>query len=526
MRVADSAGRTGNPCALLLVVIGGVLLSLFYFTGLFGSDDLAYINGASGFGHAPYYALLGAARYTMSVPLRVMLELSGNEPQRAVFGFVLVFISLALIVYFLVRKIFGERDALVSSALIVVNPVLFFFAGAVLPDNMLSILFVAAVLLFAHWYGCVRADPDKGGWSLFFAASFAALCYVTKEAALAFFLPIAIYAFGVIFRMPRPAAVRHLAWGLAGTAGVLLGDLLLSYLLFGDPLIRFTVAENMNVVEEAAKFMSYQGTRPVERFNYAYGQFKALWPAIPIYVAAVLLLIWRHRSFKRFVCSADGVICLSGLWVVVFLTFGSISLREYVGIPIQVRYYAPAAALFCIAMARVASPWLASSTGWRIVGVAFLVLLSIQQVVFPAERAGDIYRAREFRAFQAAVSNAQDQFPGVPVYVDDYFAFRALGYGPRPGVLPAKGNLRAGNKAIVIYNPSEASKHMDRWPLRCASEDGMGVGDITSFVGARMARTRLDSIEAELGFFDWSLMEAKSRVMVLMVEPNGNCRPD
>ncbi|MGS1076558.1 ArnT family glycosyltransferase [Pseudoxanthomonas beigongshangi] len=526
MRAADSTGQTDNFYALLLVVIGGALISLFYFTGLFGSDDLAYINGAAGFGQAPYYALLGAARYTISVPLRVMLELSGNEPQRAAFGFVVVFIALALAVYFLAGKIYDKRVALLSSVLVVVNPVLFFFAGAVLPDNMLSILFVAAVLLFACWYQCVRSNPSSGGWSLFLASTFAALCYVTKEAALAFFLPVAVYALWTIRKLPLPLAARHLGWGLGGTVCVLLGDLLLSYGIFGDPLIRFTVAKNMNVVEEAAKFMSYQGSTPVERFHYAYGQFKALWPAVPIYLASILFLVWQHRSVSRFVCSVDGIVSLSAVWVMLFLTFGTISLHEYVGIPIQVRYYAPAAVLFCVVLARAVSPWLASTTIWRAAAMVLLTALMIYQVTFPAERAGDIYRAREFRAFQAAVSNAQERFPGVPVYAGDYFSFRALGYGPHHGVSPVKGNLHGGSEAIIIYNPAEAAKHADAWPLRCLSTADAGVTDITSEVAPRMARTRMDGVEAELGFFDWSMTETKPRVLVIMVERDGRCRSD
>ncbi|WP_203323182.1 glycosyltransferase family 39 protein [Pseudoxanthomonas beigongshangi] len=526
MRTAGKIGQTDNFYALLLVIIGGALISLYYFTGLFGSDDLAYINGAAGFAQAPYYALLGAARYTISVPLRVMLELSGNEPQKAVFGFVFVFVVLALVVYFLAARVYNKREALLSSILVVANPVLFFFAGAVLPDNMLSIMFVVAVLLFAYWYKCMRLGVSSGGWSLFLASSFAALCYVTKEAALAFFLPVAAYALWTIRGMPLQAAFRHLGWGIGGVACVLLGDLLLSYGVFGDPLIRFTVAKNMNVVQEAAKFMSYQGTMPIERLNYAYGQFRALWPVAPIYFASILLLIWRHRSISRFICSVDGIVSLSALWVLLFLTFGSISLREYVGIPIQIRYYAPAAVLFCIVLARAVSPWLGSSGILRSMAMAALVGLVAQQIVFPAERAGDIYRAREFRAFQAAVSNARERFPGVPVYVDDYFSFRALGYGPQHGVSPAKGNLRQGSRAIIVYNPSEALKHTNSWPLRCASVEGAGVRDITSEVGPRMARTRMDGVEAELGFFDWSMTETKPRVFVLMLEPDGTCQSD
>lgn len=403
MRTVESTGQAGNFYALLTVLIGAALISLFYFTGLFGSDDLAYINGAASFGQAPYYALLGAARYTVSMPLRAMLELSGNEPQQAVFGFIVVFIALVLVVYFLVGRIYDKREALLSSMLVAANPVLFFFAGAVLPDNILSILFVAAILLFAYWYKSIRTDPAFGRWSLFFASSLAALCYVTKEAALAFFLPVAVYALWTIRKLPLSLAAKQLGWGLGGTASVLLGDLLLSYGLFGDPLIRFTVTKNMHVVEEAAKFMSYQGATPVERFNYAYGQFKALWPAVPFYVASIVVVAWRHRSIPRFVCSVDGIVSLSAVWVLLFLTFGTISLREYVGIPIQVRYYAPAAVLLCIAMMRAISPWLASHRIWRAAVMVLLMVLITYQVVFPVERAGDIYRAREFRAFQAAV---------------------------------------------------------------------------------------------------------------------------
>src|SRR5690606_19796865 len=121
----------------LMLILGG-LIAAYYFTGLYGSDDLSYVSGAYGLaGGTPSYAILGGARYTITVTLRAMLEVVGHDPQRADAWFSVIYLLLSIVVYLLVRRLYGIESGICSAFLVIANPILFLYSGAILPDNVL-----------------------------------------------------------------------------------------------------------------------------------------------------------------------------------------------------------------------------------------------------------------------------------------------------------------------------------------------------------------------------------------------------
>lgn len=503
--------------AFLALVIGG-----YFFTGLYGSDDLQYVAGAIGLGgDIPAYATLGGGRYTVTVPLRLFLELGGGDPQLAVVGFTAVYLAIVLGAYLLIAQIHNKATAFVAAALIAANPLLFIYSGAVLPDNILAMSFACAVILLARW-GFGSDTRRTRGWLLVLVGVFAGLCYVTKEASLIFFPPLCVYT--VLVAIAR-GGIRELAAavaiGLLGFCVVLAVDMALSAYLFGHPFSRLTYAAELDLVVGVRHFMEKQGTYPWERFGTVWDQLWVSWPAVIVYLIGALYLIQLRGSVRAFLLSMDGVIALSVAWTFGYLTWGSVSFREYIGVPLQERYYAPCALLLCILMARAVVEFVERHlAGREWVARIGLALLVGWQVLWPLERAGNIYRAAEHREFRAAIASQRLLSPGTPIFVDHYFNMR----GARYGHLPVTGSLASGRPAepsfVYIFNERERPRSAaEKAVLGCL---GTGARDVSNEGRAPSYQTRLDAMKAGLGFHD-SVATVQSRVGAILVEDMDRC---
>lgn len=534
MIVSDSSSlrspsqRNGRHLgAIALILVSGGLIAAYYFTGFFGSDDLSYVSGAYGLsGGTPPYAIVGGARYTITIPLRMLLEVAGHDPQRAVVWFSVVYLLLSIVVYLLVSRLYGRGAGICSALLVIANPILFLYSGAILPDNVLALFLASSVLLFACWLrACESSSATRNKAMLFVAAALAGCCYATKEASTLFFVPLAVYGILALRRNSGQQALLILAVAFSGFLSVVCMDALLSGYIYGDPFIRLNAAENMDVIGSAERIMSKQGIYPWQRVANLWGQFSRTWPTIPVYFIAILYLVIMHRRIGSFMASTDGIVAVTAVWIFTFLTFGSVSIKQYVGIPLQERYYAPGAVLLCICLGRAVADLAmrASTRGQGVLWGAVAALMMIQ-VAWPASLAGNIYRAREYRATVAAVKNASRLYPDVPVFVDSYLAFRVLGYGSVKGAGVLRDNDNP-SRFIYIYSLSRKKrpdKHLSRI-LRC-EKAGRGAESITSMIVDDEWRTRFDAVEAELGFVNRADREPSPKVRALMVKASRACR--
>ena len=496
--LTTSVERRFVPVLMLMAL--GALVGGYYFTGLYGSDDLQYVAGALGLGGSvPEYATLGGGRYTVTAPLRLFLSLAGGDLQLAVAGFTLLYIASAFVVYALVASFAGRRVAAIAGVLVIANPLLFIYSGAVLPDNILAASFTCSVLLLARW--CYGADTERAKAKLLVLVGVSAgLCYVTKEASLVFLLPLCVYT---AYSANRDGGWWRLgasvALGLAGFVIVLAMDMAISTYTFGHPFARLAYASELDLVDGLRSFMDRQGTYPWERLKTVWDQIWSSWPGVVIYLAAAVYLAVIRGSFASFVRSADGVVALSAAWTFAYLTWGSVSLREYIGVPIQERYFAPVAVLLCVLLARAAGELHKRHSGgssWpAVVGLALLVGW---QVTWPLERAGNIYRAVEHRELSALVVAQKLSSPSVPIFVDRYFYLRGARYGHLPIAGPLASTAPAHRSFVYVYNPTARSRNAaESAVLGCVSNGGI---DVSGFGRSPVYPTRLQTIGAGLGF--------------------------
>lgn len=507
---------------LLVLTVLGLAIGGYFFAGLYGSDDLQYVAGAYGLGgQVPDYATIGGGRYTITAPLRFFLIASSGDLQIAVLGFTLMYIAGACVVCCLVSRVASKSTALLSGILVVSNPLLFIYSGAVLPDNVLAILYACAALVLARWG--VGYDTRLVRFGLLVLVGGAAgLSYITKEASVVFMLPLCVYAAYFSIRRGGGAEfVMTVSFGLLGFGLVLLGDMALSSYTFGHPFARLAYASELNLVDGVRKFMDRQGTYPWERLSTVWDQFWTTWPAVVLYLVGAGYLVAVRGSLVNFFRSVDGVIAVSAAWTFAYLTWGSVSLREYIGVPLQERYFAPCAVLLCVLFARaLVELYERHFSGRTRLACITVVLLVGWQVLWPLDRAGDIYRAAEHRELRTAVASQRLLSPEVPIFVDHYFNMR----GARYGHLPIKGSLASGrpeeSRFIYIFNERERPRSAaEKAVLTCMES---GAQDVSTEGRPPRYRTRLDAIKAGLGFHD-RVDPTASRVRVIFVENMGRC---
>jgi hypothetical protein len=188
---------------LLCLCTFALLVGIFYFTGLFSSDDIQYVSGARSILHGlEHEATVGGARLTVSLPLAFFLYLTNDVAQYAVLGFISFYISLVLLTYYGGLLLFSRAVGLIAAILVLANPIIFYYSGAILPDNILAIFFLTHVIAMGYFIKLnIEASPCEGKKkiAIFIAGIAMGLCYATKEASLLFCISTIVRKFIAVF---------------------------------------------------------------------------------------------------------------------------------------------------------------------------------------------------------------------------------------------------------------------------------------------------------------------------------------
>lgn len=496
-----------------LAVVGAVLLCVsaamaaYYFIGPFGSDDLQYVQLATG-----GTSHLGTARYAVSAVYALFATYSSI--QAAAYGFFLYAFLLALATYWIARQFLSQRVAMSAAVLVACNPVVFYYSAAILPDNALALFFWLHIGLFATY---VWRSRD----ALHAACSGAALaaCYATKEASLVFALPtVAVGGWLVLTRATRVS--RGVAAFVAGFVVVIIADMVVSGVLHGDPIYRITYVLDRDVVGAAEQFMATQGTLPQQRFAYIVQRMLAYWPGPALAAHAVALLLLPALAWRwcRPLSGPAAYVAASGLVVVAYLTWGSVSLSHYVGVPLQVRYYAPAIAPAAVALAAIVWAVVDRARPVRLgglAGITAIALIVVPQTLRPAPHAGNAYRAREVVAIGRAIAVAKASYPALPVIGDTYVSSRYVPYGEQMGALPwnSRESQPGGDFMLVTANTSPTAAAELDLLQRCSAD----LVEVAADGDLRLPRNRNSDIGLLVGAASRVRFEPEARVRLHVV---------
>lgn len=116
-----------------------LILDFLFYTGYYASDDIGYLSGARAVaGEAVYQPDLGNARLGVTFPSAFVYWISGGSIAAVAWFHVGYHLGLVIVTYVLGRLLHGERAGLIAAALVAINPLVYAYAGAVLPDNACS----------------------------------------------------------------------------------------------------------------------------------------------------------------------------------------------------------------------------------------------------------------------------------------------------------------------------------------------------------------------------------------------------
>jgi 4-amino-4-deoxy-L-arabinose transferase-like glycosyltransferase len=413
------------------ILLGLVLLALAldycYFTGLFASDDVEYLQSSYSIANDGHLAPgFGNTRLGIVLPNALVWWITGSLG--AVLWFHVAYhLALVPIAYVLARLLLDERAGLIAAALVATSPLLYGYAGAVLPDNAATCWFGLSMIALV----ATRRHADPGvRWSswntrralgYFLAGAMVGFCYWCKESGLILVVPAAVF---IITAGP---SVRSLLW-IQNGASFALGlvvvfvlELVVLRALTGQWVNRLT--ELSGTSEEIRAIMYEQGTTPFARFGFARDEL-AFW--IPL---SMWLLLAGAIAYGLLRARNVGIMMF--FWFpTIYMTVGSTSFSEYLAPPIQGRYYAfvilPAAVMTAIVTSLLIERWRTRNPrAWtRLALVCSLAIVGVYECRTTLSMSGNLYKAPEVRGFVAALERARELYPDHPIVTSPYYSAR------------------------------------------------------------------------------------------------------
>jgi len=461
--------RLAEALALTALVFIACLLAAYFFTGLYGSDDISYANILvalrSDTDFSPW-----ASRWLVSLPYALFGQLFGLNPFWAVSIASIEYVLLVLCSVILARKLCSPWSALGAGFLVASCPLVLIYSGALLPDNILAIVILAQIFCALEAYEATT-EWKLQRWSLLTGAM-QALAYTVKEPALIFCVAGPVLLIALALRDLR-YALKAAAAMACGFAIIFVLDLAIGAILFDNPFARFVGAE-LTFDKARERMLQRDGAYPLERIGKAAQFLSKSWsvggvgigPAfVPISILAPIIHFFPH--FRQF-----GLILVSTTLssMTLYHLAGSISLTEYIGVPLQVRYLAPAAVLLIILAVTIVDRILQLiSAEWRVIGGAAALFLGIMfgclSVYAAAPSAGQIYYYSLVQEFLTSYSVLRKRQPKVPIYAGPTVTKRILDYGLVHDVLPVlrlKGATKETQSPFLVLmtkqegNPVEA----------------------------------------------------------------------
>lgn len=413
---------------LLALVAVALLLDWLFYTGFYGSDDISYIDTSRSIADSGFLPPgFGNTRIGIVLPGAMVCWLFGGSITAIATSHVAYHVALIPIAYVLARLLLDNRAGLIAAALVAINPLFYFYAGAVLPDNSAACcqgLAMIALVATARY-----ADPGTRitSWNrsrflgYFAAGAMIGFCYWCKETAVILTVPAAVLIMRAGPSLRSGVWLQNGASFTLGLAVVFVLELLVLRGLTGEWINRLSY---MTETEDPVRLLDdHEGITPFARFAFAQSE---LTPLMPV---TTWLLLFGSIAYG-FVRKRDLGVMTFCWFPLIFMTIGSTSLSEYKPPPIQSRYYA-VVILVAIVMTAVAASvaierWRARrpKAYTRFALVASLGILGVYEARAALPMSGTIYRALDAQAFIAAIERAEELYPGYPIVAAPYFSGR------------------------------------------------------------------------------------------------------
>ncbi len=390
-------------CLLLVAPV----IRLGLLTGPAGSDDLNYFHFSQQLAHFEHFTQLHhhAGRLIFLLVVGVPAALMGSITSGAILNVLILSLRDVFVVWF-VRRETDMRCAAIAAAIVSLNAISVTYAGLMIPDPLLSLLmFASAVTLYIG----LEEGRKSRGRLVALAGALAALSYSAKDAGILITAPSMLFIVlvrGIALRERVRLAVLYVV-GLVTLAAL---ESLTYWFISGDFLYRthaISKVHNATIVEspDLAAFIHaiYWNLRLVTAFEVASTQ--VLIASGIVFVAAI-----ASRSRLLFFSAA-------GLFIGLYLIFGSSSFTRYMALPVQDRYFEPLVAFLAVSAAalvyrfRQTGP---STFRWATAAVAAMIVTAIPSIT---ANAGDVAFSGVGRNAGVALRALHVARPDLPIVV-------------------------------------------------------------------------------------------------------------
>jgi 4-amino-4-deoxy-L-arabinose transferase-like glycosyltransferase len=428
-----------RTCAILAALVAvAALLDFLFYTGFFASDDASYLKAARQIAQLGtdvpgfhWRDSIATTRLGITVPDGLAYWLTGGSIAAIAWFHTTYHLALVLLAYAIGREVSDVRDVragLIAAALVATSPVLYLFAGAVLPDKATAGWLAVLLLLLLR---ARRAGPLSLRESArrYLAAGFVlGVAYGCKETALIMAVPCAAIIIANAPRLRSTVWIRDGAFLAAGLIAFVLLEALLLRWFTHEWLSRVGAVQDSGDI--LAQRMSKQGTDPLSRFHYLWKrELSHLLPVTGLLLTAAALAfpLMRRRNLALLVFF---------WWPVLYMTIGTTNFSEYRPSSIQNRYYAiavvPAAVIAAIVLGVLLDRWEAWAkrppwAGRRWASVALVALISVVSM-YEARHdvwfGGTAYGSEDARGFVLAYETTREQYPQYPVILNSRYRQR------------------------------------------------------------------------------------------------------
>jgi hypothetical protein len=298
----------------------------------------------------------------------------------------------------------------IVAALLAFDGIAIAYSGILLPDNLLSLLFVGCAILV---YQALVTDPRRAGTYMLGAGLAAGLAYSTKDTGILLLVPvIALVATSPSARpVGRQIRLGGVFVGAFVAVWVLEG---LFYLIrAGDFLykVHAIAAVHNAAIAPAANLLDFARHGYWNLASTLDSVWLTLVPLVVGLACWTILIVRRHDT---------AIFAAIGVFTSGFLFFGTSSLTHLVNLPYQERYFDPMLPFVAIAFAVVLGQAMAARPRrWRETVVAFIALATLVGGTFgAAARSGTLYFTEGLR--NAAIAVAALPKDGLPVFAHEH----------------------------------------------------------------------------------------------------------
>ena len=356
MPVADRKTWGSLPQrTVILAAVGVVLFSCaldaLFYTGYYASDDTGYLIGTwKILEHGDLSANPGAAQIRLTV-------VGWNLLVSFLFGFKIPLIAASYIVFHqvlnvltfaLARRVFDDTVGLLAMYCVATLPLAVTFSTTVLPDLPMTCFLLIAILAFRGSYGWRTAGkPVRSLLAIFAAGLSIGLAYMAKETAL-IMLP---FFFGWwLYQESRRAVRTALVAGsvfVLGLVVVFVAEWAILSHWTGHSFVRMAWTLTPDGFVDRMREYPY-GLYPLERMQSILPRLEPWFVNTRFeFVLAAVILVYPFVRGRKL------ALWFAAVWFVVYYTWGSMRLTEYLPAPLQPRYYLPALPLLLILYAFV-----------------------------------------------------------------------------------------------------------------------------------------------------------------------------